>query len=145
MTFRRYDAAQLHQLLAHRYPFLLVDAIDVVEPGSLVIGRKLLSAGEWWSAASSSIPSVLVLEALAQTSAAVLADLVDGATGAVGYFASANRVRFRHGARVGDELLLRVALIHWRRGICRTRGVATLSNGAVVATAELTTVLRASL
>jgi hypothetical protein len=43
---------------------------------------------------------------------------------------------------VGDELRLDVSLRHWKRGICKTRGVATLATGEVVVTAELTTVVR---
>lgn len=140
---RSYDAAAVQRLLAHRHPFLLVDRIDIIERGKRVIGVKQLTAGEWWSSPSPArpIPFPLVLEALAQTGAAILVDLVDSAAGAVGYFMAAEHVRFRHSARAGDTLELDVTLRQWKRGICKTHGVATV-DGRVVATANLTTIVR---
>jgi 3-hydroxyacyl-[acyl-carrier-protein] dehydratase len=138
---RRYDAQALHALLPHRYPFLLVDRIDVLEPAKHVVGLKQLSVGEWWSETPADVPLTLVLEALAQTSGALVHDLASGSPGAIAYFIGASRVRFRHRVRPGDALQLDVSLVHWRRGLCRTRGVATVE-GRTVVTAELTTILR---
>jgi 3-hydroxyacyl-[acyl-carrier-protein] dehydratase len=142
---RSYDSAAVQRLLAHRHPFLLVDRIDVVEPGRRVRGVKQLTAGEWWSSPSSArpIPFPLVLEALAQTGAAILAGLVDVAAGAVGYFMAADHVRFRNAARAGDTLHLDVSLRHWKRGICKTHGIATIGDRVVV-TADLTTFVRSA-
>src|SRR6478609_1481776 len=140
---RTYDAIAVQRLLAHRHPFLLVDKIDVLEAGRRVIGIKRLTAGEWWSSPTPATPIAfpLVVEALAQTGAALLIDLVDTASGAVGYFMGADHVRFRHSARAGDTLRLDVTLRQWKRGICKTRGVATVGD-LVVATADLTTIVR---
>jgi 3-hydroxyacyl-[acyl-carrier-protein] dehydratase len=144
MTARSYDATAVQALLAHRHPFILVDRIDVIVPGQHVTGRKVISAGEWWADAESpaEFPFMLVVEALAQTSGALIEELAAELQGAVAYFMSADRVRFRRAARIGDELRLDVALRQWRRGICRTRGVATLADGSLVATADLATVVR---
>jgi len=143
MIARTYDATAVQALLAHRYPFLLVDRIDVITPGRHVVGSKRVSAGEWWSAGNDAavFPFCLVIEALAQASGALAVDLVDGAERAVAYIMAADRVRFRRPAHAGDELRLEVTLRQWRRGVCRMRGVATVG-GAVVATAELTTIVR---
>ncbi len=143
MAYRTYDARALELLLPHRYPFLLVDRIDVVEPGHHVVGTKRLTSGEWWidTNAPSPIAHTLVLEALAQTGGALIADLARGMSGAVAYFLVADRVRCRRGAGVGEELRLDVSLYQWRRGVCRTRGTATVE-GTVVLTAELTAIVR---
>jgi 3-hydroxyacyl-[acyl-carrier-protein] dehydratase len=141
MTRRQYDAAALESLLPHRYPFLLVDRIDVIEPARRVVGFKRLSSSEWWSESQPDIPLLLVLEALAQTSGALVRELAGGAAGAVAYFMGANRVRFRHSARAGDDLRLDVRLTHWRRGLCKTHGIASVGERVVV-TAELTTIVR---
>lgn len=143
MDGQRYDTAAVQALLAHRYPFLLVDRIDVVETAKRVVGTKQVSAGEWWADGSSAavMPFGLVLEALAQTSGALVHDLAAGIQGAVAYFMGADRVRMRRVPRVGDELKLEVSLRLWRRGLCRTHGVATI-DGAVVLTADLTTIIR---
>jgi len=141
------EGAALAALLPHRYPFLLVDRIRVIEPGRLAIGTKRVTAGEWWCdpvhAAPAGIPFSLVVEALAQTTCALLQAAADGTGGAIAYFVAADRVRFRQRARPGDELQLAVTLRSWRRGVCRTQGIATV-DGRLVASATLTTMLRAT-
>jgi 3-hydroxyacyl-[acyl-carrier-protein] dehydratase len=87
------------------------------------------------------MPFNLVLEALAQSAGALIPDLADGAHGAVAYFMGADRVRFRRPVACGDELRLEITLLRWRRGICRTRGVASVE-GQVVVSAELSIAIR---
>lgn len=141
------EGEALTSLLPHRYPFLLVDRIHVVEPGRRAVGVKRVTAGEWWCSAPGDpetiMPYSLVIEALAQTTSGLLQEGIDGARGAIAYFAAADRVRLRRAARPGDELHLTVTLRSWRRGICRTDGVAAV-DGEVVASASLTTMLRAT-
>jgi 3-hydroxymyristoyl/3-hydroxydecanoyl-(acyl carrier protein) dehydratase len=144
------DATALQALLPHRYPFLLVDRIEVAEPGRRVTGYKRVTGSEWWNEGGSlagdatpAMPHSLVLEALAQTSGALVRDLLDGAENARAYFMAANRVRIRRPAAAGELLSLDVSLVSWRRGICRARGVATVQ-GATVLSAELVTVVRAT-
>jgi 3-hydroxyacyl-[acyl-carrier-protein] dehydratase len=140
-----YETAEIHALIAHRFPMLLVDRIDVLEPGQHVIGVKTLSASEWWAeAVDGAFPFALVIEALAQTSGGLIDGLTDSAEGTVAYFMAANRVRFRNTAYAGDRLTLDITLRQWRRGVCRTRGIASVGSGSIVATAELVTIVRAS-
>ena len=139
------DPLGVLDVLAHRYPFLLVDRLRVVEPGRRAVGLKRVTAGDWWSEAAESgtwkMPGTLVVEALAQTSAGVLVGLLDGSSGAVGYFASADRVRFRSLPRVGDTLVMAVELVWYRRGVARLRGVASV-DGRLAVSANFTAVVR---
>lgn len=104
------EGTAVSALLAHRFPFLLIDLIDIVQPGRRVIGRKRITVGEWWNEGTHGpaaiFPFSLVSEAMAQTSAASMRDLVDGAEGAVAYFMVVTRLRLRHAARPGDELAM---------------------------------------
>jgi 3-hydroxymyristoyl/3-hydroxydecanoyl-(acyl carrier protein) dehydratase len=147
MAPRIYDIQALQALLPHRYPFLLVDRIEVAEPGQRVVGTKRLTGGEWWMGQQrwDPIPFTLVLEALAQTGGALIPDLTSSgsATASIAYFMGADRIRLRRPATIGDELRLEVTLRQWRRGVCRTRGVASVA-GAAVLTADLTTIVRAA-
>src|SRR2546421_5642193 len=110
----RIEGAAISALLAHRFPFLLIDHIDIVQRGHHVIGRKRITAGEWWnegaSDASAVFPFSLVIEAMAQTSAGLMRDLVDGAEGTVAYFMGVTRVRMRNAARAGDQLEMDLTL-----------------------------------
>lgn len=138
------DNEAIHALLGHRHPFLLVDRIDVVEPGRRVIGMKRISSGEWWceghDAGSIEFPFSLVIEAMAQTTGALIRDLAGVTGGGIAYFMGVNHVRLRTFARPGDELTMELTLRLWRRGICRAHGVARVSRG-LVASADLTTVI----
>jgi 3-hydroxyacyl-[acyl-carrier-protein] dehydratase len=152
---RTVDPVAIPALLPHRYPFLLVDRIEVPEPGRRVVGYKRFAGAEW-AALGPGEPApggvvlgtapgpsgLLVVEALAQTSAALLADLVASTAGAVGYFAAFERVRLRVPPRPGDEVRLAVTLRAFRRGIAQLAGVADVG-GRVVASARFTTVVRA--
>jgi 3-hydroxyacyl-[acyl-carrier-protein] dehydratase len=136
-------------LLAHRYPFLLLDRIVSVEPGRRAVGVKQVTGGEWFCRAAAggvaAMPGGLVVEALAQLSGAVLLDLVDAKEGedVVGYFMGISGVRFRGEARPGDALRLEVTLRQFKRGICRTHGEAWV-DGRRIVRADLTTVIRAT-
>ena len=139
------DILDVLGVLAHRYPFLLVDRLRVVEPGRRAVGLKRITVGDWWSDAvagnAAEMPGTLVVEALAQTSAGVLIGLLDGTSGAIGYFAAADRVRFRSLPRAGDTLVMAVELLWYRRGVARLRGVATV-DGRLAASADFTAVVR---
>jgi 3-hydroxyacyl-[acyl-carrier-protein] dehydratase len=134
----------VQELLPHRYPFLLVDRITALEPGRRAVGVRRVTADEWFTgkAGAYEMPNTLVLEALAQLSGAVLVGLLNNAPGAIGYFVGMQRVKFRGTARAGDELVLECTLMQFKRGLCKTRTVASV-NGKPIVRAELTTVLRA--
>lgn len=139
------DSSALLNLLAHRYPFLLVDRIDVLEPGKRVEGLKRVTGAEWfgpaWRPGHVAMPKLLVVEALAQTSAALLFGLVAAVEGVVGYFAAIERVRSRDTARAGDTLVLGVELASFRRGVAHLEGRATV-DGRRVVSASFTTIVR---
>jgi 3-hydroxyacyl-[acyl-carrier-protein] dehydratase len=139
------DALSVLGVLAHRYPFLLVDRLRVVEPGRRALGLKRITGSEWLgndaSVPGGAMPGLLIVEALAQTSAGVLVGLLDGSSGAIGYFAAASRVRFRTLPRPGDTLLLSVELVQYRRGVAKLKGVATIDD-VLATSAEFTAVVR---
>ena len=143
----RMDSAAILSVLAHRYPLLLVDRIDVIDQGRHVEGVKRVTGSEWFGAAwhpgEAAMPNMLVVEALAQTSAALLLGLVKSVEGVIGYFAALERVKLRDPAVAGDTLLLDVRLTAFRRGVAHLKGRATV-NGRRVVSAGFTTIVRAA-
>jgi len=134
-------------LLPHRYPFLLLDDIEVVTPGQVARGRKQVTGSEWQiigardGMSSVSMPHALIVEALAQLSAAVIAGVAPNKEPMVGYFLGCDNVRLRGEAKPGDTIELSVELLQFRRGICRTRAEARVGN-TVLVRAVLTTIVR---
>lgn len=147
MTTRR-DAMDILRLLPHRSPFLFVDALETIEPGKRVRGLKRITGSECLLDPNTDVPiawpNLLVIEALAQTTAGILVDLVDGVAGAIGYFVRMDNVKLRDPARPGDTLVLDVELERVRRGVARMRGEARVGD-RLVARATFTVALRANM
>lgn len=137
-------------LLPHRYPFLLLDRITEVDAGKSAKGIKNVTGGEWCMGeqvisgdTAGDMPHLLIVESLAQLSAALFATLMEGNEGAVGYFMGIDRMRCRGRARPGDVLQLAITLTQFRRGVCKVHGEARV-DGALLVRANLTTILRAA-
>ncbi len=123
------DAVAIQQIIPHRYPFLLVDRIVELEPGSRAVGLKNVSVNEPFFAGHFPgypvMPGVLIVEALAQVGAvAMLAG--GGHAGKLALFAGIDKVRFKRQVRPGDTLRLDVQIGQLRRGIGTGTGSATV-------------------
>ena len=123
------DAVAIQQIIPHRYPFLLVDRIVELEPGSRAVGLKNVSVNEPFFAGHFPgypvMPGVLIVEALAQVGAVALLT-TDAGAGKLALFAGIDKVRFKRQVRPGDVLRLEVQIGQIRRGIGIGTGTATV-------------------
>ena len=116
-----YNSNEIQQIIPHRYPFLLVDAIESInEEGTAIIGRKCVSANEMQFLGhfpqKHLLPGVLIVEALAQTGCVLLLSKEEN-KGKLGVFAGINKMRFRRPVIPGDVMRLEVKLTNQRAGI----------------------------
>lgn len=123
------DTVAIRQIIPHRYPFLLVDRVDELEPGKRAIGAKNVTANEEFFQGHFPdypvMPGVLIVEAIAQVGAVALLSLEEH-QGKIAFFAGINNVRFKRQVKPGDTLRLEVELKQIRRGIGSGEGVATV-------------------
>ena len=102
-------AAQIAEILPHRYPFALVDRITDYQPGQWARGIKCVSMNEPFFQGhfpgQPVMPGVLILEALAQCGA-VAALSEEGAQGKLALFGGVKNARFRRQVVPGDVLTL---------------------------------------
>jgi 3-hydroxyacyl-[acyl-carrier-protein] dehydratase len=120
---------QIEEILPHRDPFLFLDEVVVLEPGSRVVARKLVREDEWFLTGHFPgrpiMPGVIIVEAMAQTGAvAVLAD--EANRGKLALFAGIDDVRFKRMVLPGDELELTCELDRMRGPIGRGKATATV-------------------
>lgn len=137
---RTLDAAQIAEILPHRYPFALVDRILDYEPGQWAIGRKCVTMNEPFFQGhfpgQPVMPGVLILEALAQVGA-VAALTEPGSEGKLALFGGIKNARFKRQVAPGDVLELRCELIEHRGPLGVGKATARV-DGQLAATAELT-------
>ena len=139
------DIAAIRAILPHRYPFLLVDRVDSATADKIV-ARKLVSANEPFFEGhfpgNPIMPGVLIVEALAQAGALLVAPQIgfDPARQVI-YFMAIDKVRFRKPVLPGDALFLEVTPLRKGTSVWKMRGEAKV-DGAVVAEAEFVAGIR---
>lgn len=130
---------EIQQILPHRYPFLLVDKIESLEPGKSAVGYKNVTMNEYFFQGhfpeEPVMPGVLIIEALAQVGAVSILSMEEF-KGKIAYFGGINRAKFRRKVVPGDVLRLEVEIINMKGSAGIGKAVATV-DGQKAAEAEL--------
>jgi UDP-3-O-[3-hydroxymyristoyl] N-acetylglucosamine deacetylase/3-hydroxyacyl-[acyl-carrier-protein] dehydratase len=135
------DTDEIMQILPHRYPFLMVDRIiSFDESGTKCIGVKSVTINEPFFQGHFPghpvMPGVLQVEAMAQVASILLFKLTKSSS-RVGYFMSADGVKFRKPVFPGDTLIIHAELTKARGARLAKTTCQCLVNGAVVSEGEL--------
>lgn len=113
--------------LPHRYPFLFVDRVEIIEPGKKGIGYKNVTISEPFFQGHFPnmpiMPGVLIAEAMAQVGAVILLS-EEKYKGKTPYFAGINKLRFKRKVIPGDVLRMEVEIIKMRGSIGVGKGIA---------------------
>lgn len=127
------DIGLIQRAIPHRFPFLMIDRVRDIVPSKSAIGIKNVSVNEPQFSGHFPglpvLPGVLIIEALAQTSALMVSlslDLVD--SGAVVYFMGVDKCRFRRKVVPGDVLELRVDALRGGGKVWKFKGLATVGD-----------------
>jgi 3-hydroxyacyl-[acyl-carrier-protein] dehydratase len=132
--------SEIEAILPHRDPFLLIDEVVELEPGTRVVARKYVRDDEFWTVGHFPgrpvMPGVLIVEAMAQTGAvAVLSE--EENRGRIAFFAGIDDVRFKRIVEPGDVLDLECELERIRGPIGRGKATAKV-DGKLAARGTLT-------
>jgi len=140
------DILQIQELLPHRYPFLLVDKVIECEPKERLLACKNVTFNEPFFQGhfpgNPVFPGVLMLEALAQTTALLTSQSDDKyGPGSVYYLAGIDNARFKKQVGPGDQLMLEAVVLKARRNIwtfdCRAEVDGQLAASAKIMCAAL--------
>lgn len=141
-----YPVEEVMKMLPHRYPFLLVDRLEVEIPGAKGIGTKNLTMNEAFFQGhfpgNPVMPGVLQIEAMAQTAGAIVMAQDDNYAEQKRsvLFMSIDGVKFRKPVKPGDQMKMHVEKIKERRNIFVFKGQAMV-DGQVVSEAEFTAMI----
>ncbi len=131
---------EITKILPHRYPLLLVDRITEFEPGHRIVGLKNVTATEEFFQGHFPghpiMPGVLILESMAQI-AGILILVTRNTPGALSFFATVEKARFKKPVRPGDTIVTEATLDVLRGPLAKATVVGRV-DGEVVVEAEYT-------
>ena len=143
---KTYNIEEVMKILPHRYPFLLLDRLEVEVPGEKGVGIKNVTMNEEFFQGhfpnNPVMPGVLQIEAMAQTAGAVVIAQDDNYAEKTKnvLFMAIDGVKFRKQVKPGDQLRMHVEKIKARRNIFVFKGTAMV-DGQVACEAELTAMI----
>ena len=126
---RTLSITDIQEHIPHRYPFLLIDKVEIYEEGKKAVGIKCVSVGENFFQGHFPgrpvMPGVLILEALAQTGCALLmSDPNSLVRTKIAFFMTIDNAKFRNPVMPGSVLRLNVELQSLRSRAGKVRGEA---------------------
>lgn len=132
------EIGEIMEMIPHRYPFLLIDRIRDVVAGERAVGIKNVTINEPFFEGHFPghpiMPGVLIVEAMAQTSAVMVVETMGKKQNRVVYFMTIDNARFRKPVLPGDQLELTVTKDRSRGNVWKFKGEAHVG-GRLVAEA----------
>jgi 3-hydroxyacyl-[acyl-carrier-protein] dehydratase len=139
------DVRRVMAALPHRYPLLLVDRIESLDPERGIVAIKAVTINEQFFQGHFPgrpiMPGVLIVEALAQAAGVLAVEALGLAgTGKLVYFMAIEGAKFRAPVVPGVLLQLEVEFAQRRPSVCKFVGRA-LVDGKVAAEASFTAMI----
>ena len=142
--FETIGVEQIMELIPHRYPMLLLDKLTAIVPGESAVGIKCVTMNEPFFQGhfpgKPVMPGVLIVEAMAQTAAALVMLGLGDQKGKLVYFMSIDGAKFRRPVVPGDYLELHIKKERNRGPVWRFSAEGKV-DGQVVAEATYTAMI----
>ena len=134
------DIEAIRRCLPHRYPFLMIDRVVEREDGRVVAVKNVTInepyfQGHFAEPLEAVMPGVLILEAMAQTTAFLIPQ-GDAEKPREGYLVGVEKARFRRKVVPGDRLCLEAERKRAKRGLLQAEVRASV-DGELAASATL--------
>jgi 3-hydroxyacyl-[acyl-carrier-protein] dehydratase len=145
MTKKVMDLKEIMSIIPHRYPFLLVDRITDIKLNESIEGIKNVTFNEPYFPGHFPgrpvMPGVLMIEAMAQISAVLVAKSMDTTEDKEVFFMSIDESKFRKIVEPGDVLVLHATILQSRGSVWKFKARAEV-DGKVVSEATFTAMVK---
>ena len=130
------DIEKIVEMIPHRYPFLMIDRVSDLVPEESAVGHKNVTINEphfqGHFPSKPIMPGVLIIEAMAQTSAVLVVHTLGGEVeGKLVYFMSVENAKFRRPVQPGDVMKIYVNTKQHRKAVWKFDGVAKVDEQIV--------------
>ncbi len=129
------DVEAIKEMIPHRYPFLMIDEVIDLTPDVEATGIKNVTGEEDFFKGHFPghpiMPGVLIVEAMAQTSAVLVIGTVGKQPGSVVYFMSVDHARFRKPVFPGNRVMMHIVKNRRRGPAWKFKGEARVGNTLV--------------
>jgi len=145
MTQERIDINEIMSIIPHRYPFLLVDRVIEIELNKSIVGIKNVTANEpqftGHFPTRPVMPGVLIIEAMAQLSAVLVAKSMESTEDKEVFFMSISESKFRKVVEPGDTLTMYAEIIQSRGPVWKFKARSEV-DGKIAAEAVFTAMVK---
>ena len=123
------------KVLPHRYPFILIDRIEITEPGERLIALKNMTINEPFFQGhfpgQPVMPGVLSLEIMAQAGSFLMLSQVEDPLTTNMFFSAVEKTKFRKPIVPGDQLMVHMTLEKKKLNLCKFHGVCKVDDEIV--------------
>lgn len=136
---------EIMSIIPHRYPFLLIDRITEIELKKSIVGIKNVTANEPQFTGHFPnrpvMPGVLIIEAMAQLSAVLVAKSMENTQDKEVFFMSIEETKFRKVVEPGDTIKMHAEIIQNRGTVWKFKAYAEV-DGKVAAEGVFTAMVK---
>jgi len=131
----KFDINDIIKVLPHRYPFILIDRIEITEPGERLIALKNMTINEPFFQGhfpgQPVMPGVLSLEIMAQAGSFLMLSQVEDPLSTNMFFSAVEKTKFRKPIVPGDQLMVHMKLDKKKLNLCKFHGVCKVDDEIV--------------
>ena len=143
-----FDIREVLNILPHRYPFLLIDKINNLNPGKEVDAIKNVTFNEPFFQGHFSgqpvMPGVLLIESMAQAGGFLVLNTIPSPESKLMYISAIESTRFKKVVVPGDQLKIKAKLLKFKLNTCKIEATNHVENDLVAESTFLASVVSRS-
>ena len=128
----QFNIKDIINILPHRYPFILIDRVEIIDPGKSLIALKNLTINEPFFQGhfpmQPVMPGVLSLEIMAQAGSFLMLSQIEDPLSKNMFFSMVETAKFKKPIIPGDQLKIHIDLVKRKLNLCKSHGKCMVDN-----------------